>query len=66
MSSTNNTKYFKKSLTKSDILKKPPAKDETLLGLPRKEVGILIAPGATGKSFFVLNILLASCEYFHL
>jgi len=62
MSSANNTHYFKKSLTKSDILKKPPAKDETLLGLPRKEVGILIAPGATGKSFFVLNILLASCE----
>ena len=54
--------YFKQTLTKSDIFTQPTELDETLKGLPRGEVGVLVAPGATGKSFFVLNMLLASCN----
>ncbi len=54
--------YFKQTLTKSDIFTQPTELDETLKGLPRGEVGVLVAPGATGKSFFVLNMLLASCH----
>jgi len=54
--------YFKQTLTKCDIFTQPQELDETLKGLPRGEVGVLVAPGATGKSFFVLNMLLASCN----
>ncbi len=39
----------------------PKELNQTLLGLPVGECGILVAPGATGKSQFVLNLLLASC-----
>ena len=52
--------YFNTSLNKQSILNEPKEPDETLIGLPRGEVGMLIAPGATGKSFFVLNLLLSS------
>ena len=54
--------YFEKTLTKCDIFTQPTELDETLKGLPRGEVGVLVALGATGKSFFVLNMLLASCK----
>ena len=54
-------KYFNNTLSKKDIFTPPIPQDTTLLGLPRGEVGVLIAPGATGKSFFTLNLLLASC-----
>lgn len=57
----NNLKYFKDSLNKFDILKKPKEQNETLCGLPIGEVGLIVAPGATGKSYFVLNIMLACC-----
>ncbi len=39
----------------------PKELNQTLLGLPVGEYGILVAPGAMGKSQFVLNLLLASC-----
>lgn len=55
------TRYFKDSLNKSDMLNKPKEQNQTLTGLPIGECGILVAPGATGKSQFVLNLLLASC-----
>ena len=61
METLNNTKYFKKSLTKSNILEEPPKKKESILGLPIGDCGILVAPGATGKSYYVMNLLLASC-----
>lgn len=53
--------YFKQTLTKLDLFKDPEEIDETLKGLPKGEIGVLIAPGATGKSYFVLNMILASC-----
>lgn len=67
MNNANNINHESSSLfdgflTKADILKELPPVDETLVGLPRKEIGVLIAAGATGKSFFVLNLLLASCN----
>lgn len=57
----NNPEFFKESLCKFDMLKEPPKLKDSLKGLPLGEVGLLVAPGATGKSFFVLNLLLACC-----
>jgi len=56
-----NNKFFNENLSKKDIFALPKEQDNTLLGLPRGEVGVLIAPGATGKSYFTINILLSSC-----
>lgn len=53
--------YFTKQINKLSILKKPEEEKHTMKGLPLQEVGLLVAPGATGKSFFILNLLLASC-----
>ncbi len=60
--------YFNNELNKFDILKIPKEQHQTLKGLPLGEVGLLVAPGATGKSYFVLNLILASCglTYNHL
>jgi RecA-family ATPase len=57
----NNPEFFKESLSKYDFLKEAKVLNESIKGLPENEVGLLVAPGATGKSYFVLNILLASC-----
>lgn len=57
----NNPEYFKESLNKYALLEEPKELDYSIKGLPNNEVGLLVAPGATGKSYFVLNLLLASC-----
>lgn len=57
----NNPEFFKESLNKFDMLKEPQKLKDSLKGLPLGEVGLLVAPGATGKSYFVLNLLLACC-----
>lgn len=54
--------YFNNQLNKFDILKRPQEQNQTLKGLPTGEVGLLVAPGATGKSYFVLNLILACCD----
>jgi len=56
-----NTQFFNQKLNKFDILKEPREQHQTIKGLPIGEVGLLVAPGATGKSYFVLNLILASC-----
>lgn len=61
ITTANNPEFFKESLTKYAFLKEPKELEESIKGLPNNEVGLLVAPGATGKSYFVLNILLASC-----
>ena len=60
--------YFNNNLNKFDILKEPEEQHQTIKGLPIGEVGLLVAPGATGKSYFVLNLILSSCglTYNHL
>ncbi|QFR43765.1 hypothetical protein FJR47_07515 [Sulfurimonas xiamenensis] len=60
--------YFNNELNKFDILKIPEEQHQSIKGLPVSEVGLLVAPGATGKSMFVLNLILASCglTYNHL
>lgn len=63
MSNNNSTtKFFKNSLNKFSMFNQIGDADETLKGLPRGEVGLLVAPGATGKSYFVLNLMLASLK----
>jgi RecA-family ATPase len=57
--------YFYKQLNKFSILKQPEEEKHTIKGLPLGEVGLLVAPGATGKSYMVLNMLLASCGLTH-
>lgn len=57
--------YFTNQLNKFDILVEPKEQHQTIKGLPVGEVGLLVAPGATGKSYFVLNMILASCGLTH-
>lgn len=54
--------YFNQSLNKSSVFNTLNLPNETLLGFPKPGVGVLIAPGATGKSYFIMNIMLASIK----
>lgn len=59
MELTTNKKFFENSLGVNDLLKEPTPINHTLKGLPVNECSLLVAPGAVGKSFFVLNLMLA-------
>lgn len=54
-------KFFENSLTRFDITKEPKPVNDTLRGLPVGETGMIIAPGSTGKSMFILNLMLSIC-----
>jgi RecA-family ATPase len=61
ITTSNNPKFFKESLNKFDMIKEPPKISESLRGLPVGECALLCAPGGIGKSYFVLNLILACC-----